>query len=452
MKLNIGVFGLGYVGLITAVGFSYIGFDVNCFDINKEKLKALRDGKIPFYEENIEEILKDSIKQNKINFLDDSKDVIEKSDIIFIAVGTPPDKEGKADLKYIYEVVLEVIKYINSYKIIVIKSTVPPGTCKRVELFIKDNIKNISEEKKIDVDVVSNPEFLREGRAFHDFINPDRIIIGTNSEKAKEMMCLLYDYFIKRNFKIVLTDRESSELIKYASNCFLATKISYINELSILAEKIGANIKDVSLGMGLDLRIGNSFLDAGPGYGGSCLPKDTKALFNFARENGINLKILESTILANENQIKFTVNKILKNMNGVVNKIISVLGLTFKPNTDDIRESVSIKIINLLLQNGAFIKTYCPKGIEKTKELFKDENNIIFCENVYETFKESEAIIIATDWEEFNNLDYNFVYFLMKDYFLFDLRNMFYNNHKIKQMFYYYGTGIICSKAKDLIF
>jgi UDPglucose 6-dehydrogenase len=448
-KMRIGVIGAGYVGLITAAGFAYLNNTVFVYDINKEKIATLKDGKLPFYEDNLEEILTGNIKVKKLNFTYSLKEVIENSDYIFIAVGTPPDENGFANLKYLFDSLSEIAKYINDYKIIIIKSTVPPGTCKSAETFLIEKIK--SYNKNIDFDIVSNPEFLREGNAIYDFLYPDRIIIGTENERAKDLMVSLYKYFIEKDVNFVFTNFESSELIKYASNSFLATKISFINELSILAEKIGANIKDISKGMGYDKRIGDKFLEAGCGYGGSCFPKDTSALYNFAKMQGLNLRIVESAILANKYQIEYSINKILNTLEDVNGKVISILGLTFKPNTDDVRESPAIYIVKSLINKGAIIKAYCPKGIPNFKKIFQNEKNIIYKDNLYDCLVNSEACVIVTEWKEFKEMDLNLVNSIMKDNYLFDLRNIFYSNKMAQSLFKYFCIGTKKVKNKVII-
>lgn len=447
--MNIGVIGSGYVGLITAVGLAEIGHKVINQDIDSEKINKLINCELPFYEENLEKLIQKNTYINRLIFTTDIKYLVDYSDVIFIAVGTPPASDGSADLKYIYQCADDIAKNINNYKIIVIKSTVPPGTCKKIEDYLKEKI--AQNNKKIEIDVVSNPEFLREGNAIYDFFYPDRIIIGTSSYKVQNVMRQIYEYFENSKVEILFTDRESSELIKYSSNAFLATKISFINELSILCENIGANIKDVSKGIGLDKRIGNKFLEAGPGYGGSCFPKDTSALYNFAVKKGVNLSIVESTIKANNNQINYAIEKIIKILSPIEGRIVNLLGLTFKPNTDDIRESPSIYIIKSLLKSDVYIKAYCPKGMPKAKKIFENEPNIVFCENIYESFVDSEGCIIVTDWEDFKNIDINLAYQLMKSCNLIDLRNIFYSNDKVKSLFNYYGLGVPANKNEVYI-
>ncbi|MEJ5273063.1 MAG: UDP-glucose/GDP-mannose dehydrogenase family protein [Spirochaetota bacterium] len=446
MKYKIGVIGSGYVGLITAVGLSEIGFDVINQDINVEKIRELNNGEIPFYEKGLEDIIKRNVQLKRLKFTIDLKFLVENSDIIFIAVGTPPKEDGSADLTYIFECAEGIARYINNYKVIIIKSTVPPGTCKSFEKYLKELL--FYNNKEYDFDVISNPEFLREGNAIYDFFNPDRIIVGISSQKVIKIINFIYQYFINKNIKILFTNRESSELIKYGSNCFLAMKISFINELAILCEQIGGNIIEVSEGIGLDKRIGNSFLKAGPGYGGSCLPKDTKALYSYALEKGFYMRTIKSTIEANEFQIDYVTKKIIEVLDPINGKIVNILGLTFKPETDDIRESPSIKLVKNLIKLDVYLKLYCPKGMPAAKRFLAKETGITFCENIYDSFIDSEACIIATDWMEFKNFDHEFATKFMKNNILFDLRNIFYDNEKIKSSFNYYGLGISFEKNK----
>lgn len=437
---KIGVMGAGYVGLIKAVGFAEIKNKVICYDIDSIKIEKLKKGFLPIYEENLQLLLDSNLKEKNLIFTDSIKDVVENSEYLFIAVGTPSNEDGTANLEYLFNCLKDIARYMNNYKIIIIKSTVLPGTCKKASDYLKNQLELYG--KNIDFDVVSNPEFLREGNAIYDFFYPDRIIIGTDNERARLAMKDLYKFFIDKDFPVLFTNHESSELIKLSSNAFLATKISFINELSRISEKVGANIKDISKGMGLDKRIGEKFLEAGPGYGGSCFPKDTKALYYFAKENNITLKIVESAIKTNEDQIKYSVSKIIKAMSPIEGKTLTVLGLTFKPNTDDIRESPSIYIIKELIAAKAIIQAYCFKGIPKARSFFVGEKNIKFCEDVYDSLKDSEACIIATDWQQFKNIDFDMMQQLMKENNLFDLRNIYYDNPRVKEMFNYFGLGV----------
>ncbi len=416
--------GTGYVGLVSGVCFSDLGNTVYCVDNNKEKINSLNSGKIPIYEPGLEEILKKNYKQKRLIFTTDLKHAVTNSDIIFICVGTPTKKNGySADLKYVFQVAKELKKSIKKYKIIITKSTVPVSTGDKMENILK-NLK-----KRNLVDVVSNPEFLREGEAIRDFIYPDRVVIGTDSKKAIKILKSLYLPIIKKTSRFFNTSRRGAELIKYASNAFLATKISYINELANLCEKTGVDIKDVSVGMGLDQRIGDRFLRAGPAYGGSCFPKDTRAIVDTASSFKSNLSIIKSVIKSNnERKLLLTkrVEKILNNK--IKNKNITFLGVTFKPNTDDMREASSLFMIPRLHRKGAYIKYFDPSG---KKIDFDKLKNVKFCSSISSACLKSDLIIIHTEWNEFKLL--NFKKIVKKNkFFVYDMRNI-YSVHKMKK-------------------
>ncbi len=416
--------GTGYVGLVSGVCFSDLGNTVYCVDNNKDKINSLNSGKIPIYEPGLEEILKKNYKQKRLIFTTDLKHAVINSDIIFICVGTPTKKNGySADLKYVFQVAKELKKSIKKYKIIITKSTVPVSTGDKIENILK----NLKKRKLVDV--VSNPEFLREGEAIRDFIYPDRVVIGTDSKKAIKILKSLYLPVIKKTSRFFNTSRRGAELIKYASNAFLATKISYINELANLCEKTGVNIKDVSLGMGLDQRIGDRFLRAGPAYGGSCFPKDTRAIVDTASSFNSNLSIIKSVIKSNnERKLLLTkrVEKILNNK--IKNKNITFLGVTFKPNTDDMREASSLFMIPRLHRKGANIKYFDPSG---KKINFDNLKNVNFCNNISLACLKSDLIIIHTEWNEFKLL--NFKKIVKKNKFVvYDMRNI-YSVHKMKK-------------------
>ena len=367
--------GTGYVGLVSGVCFSDMGNIVYCVDKDQKKIEQLNKGIVPIYEPGLNEVLYKNYKQKRLIFTSDIKNAVHNSDIIFICVGTPTKKNSNsANLKYVFAAAKEIKKYIKKYKIIVTKSTVPVGTGDVLE-----NIFRKLKQKKL-IDVISNPEFLREGEAIRDFIYPDRVVVGTNSEKAKKIMKSLYIPLIKKNSRFLSTSRKGAEIIKYASNAFLATKISYINELANLCEKIKVDIKDVSLGMGLDQRIGERFLRAGPAYGGSCFPKDTRAILDTSSKYKTRLSIIETVVKSNENRKKLLVNRV-KNIlkNKIKNKVITFLGVTFKPNTDDMREAASIPMINYLAKHKAKIKYYDPTGEKKE---FSKLKSVEFCKNI----------------------------------------------------------------------
>jgi UDPglucose 6-dehydrogenase len=433
LQVHISIIGTGYVGLVTGACFSEFGVFVTCIDKDKNKIESLKNGVIPFYEPGLEDLVKRNFKQGRLNFSTDIGEAVEESLVIFIAVGTPPRGDGSADLSYVDDVAKEIANHIKSYKVIVTKSTVPVGTGERIRKIISKHLK-----EEIDFDIVSNPEFLREGAAIEDFMRPNRIVIGARSQQAVAIMKDLYRplYLIETPF--VITNIETAELIKYASNSFLATKISFINEMANLCEKVGADVNVVAKGMGLDGRIGPKFLHAGPGFGGSCFPKDTKALLKIASEHNIKLGIVNAAIKANENQIAWTTEKIKNAFNDIKDKTIAILGLSFKPNTDDIREAPAISIIQSLLNEGVHIRAYDPVAMENTKTVLPD---ITYCSDAYDACNGADAVVIATEWNQFRNLELERVKGLLKQPYFFDLRNI-YDPMKIKGMgFRYYSIG-----------
>ena len=425
--------GTGYVGLVSGVCFSDLGNTVYCVDNNKNKIDLLNDGKVPIYEPGLEEILKKNYKEKRLIFTTDLKKAVLNSDIIFICVGTPTLKNSdSADLKYVFNVAKQLKKIISRYKIIVTKSTVPVCTGDKIE-----NILSNLTNKNL-VDVVSNPEFLREGEAIRDFIHPDRVIIGTNSKKANKIMNALYAPIVKKTSRYYNTSRRGAELIKYASNAFLATKITYINELANLCEKTGVDIKDISVGMGSDERIGGRFLRAGPAYGGSCFPKDTRALINTANQFKTDLSIVKSVVKSNDKR-KILLTKKLENIlnNKLKNKVITFLGVTFKPNTDDMREASSIPMIKYLNKNNSKIRYHDPSG---EKNEFKKLKNVKYYKDIQSACFNSDLIVLHTEWNDFRLL--NFKKLVKKSNFkIFDMRNM-YSPSKMKNLkIKYFGIG-----------
>ena len=425
--------GTGYVGLVSGVCFSDLGNTVYCVDNNKNKINLLNDGKVPIYEPGLDEILKRNYREKRLIFTTDLKKAVLNSDIIFICVGTPTLKNSdSADLKYVFNVAKQLKKLISRYKIIVTKSTVPVCTGDKIE-----NILSNLTNKNL-VDVVSNPEFLREGEAIRDFIHPDRVIIGTNSKKANKIMNALYAPIVKKTSRYYNTSRRGAELIKYASNAFLATKITYINELANLCEKTGVDIKDISVGMGSDERIGGRFLRAGPAYGGSCFPKDTRALINTANQFKTDLSIVKSVVKSN-NKRKILLTKRLENIlnNKLKNKVITFLGVTFKPNTDDMREASSIPMIKYLNKNSSKIRYHDPSG---EKNEFKKLKNVKYYNDIQSACFNSDLIVLHTEWNDFRLL--NFKKLVKKSNFkIFDMRNM-YSPSKMKNLkIKYFGIG-----------
>lgn len=431
--MHIGIIGSGYVGLVTGACFAEFGIFVTCMDNDKKKVRSLERGVIPFYEPGLKELVQRNLKQKRLRFTSDIADVVNESLAIFLAVGTPPRGDGSADMQYIDSAARKIAHHITSYKIIVTKSTVPVGTNERIRRIISKNLK-----EEIDFDIVSNPEFLREGAAIEDFMRPNRVIIGARSPQAIAIMKDLYSplYLIETPF--VITNIETAELIKYASNSFLATKISFINEIANLCEKVGADVNVVARGMGLDGRIGQKFLHAGPGFGGSCFPKDTKALLKMAEQHGVNLGIVRAAVTANENQIDHASRKIKDAMKDIKGKTIAVLGISFKPNTDDVRDAPSVFIIERLLKEKARIRTYDPAAMDNAKNIFP---SIFYASDPYDALKGADAVVIVTEWNQFRNLDLDKIKALMRQPFFFDLRDI-YDPDKMKKMgFKYFSIG-----------
>ena len=425
--------GTGYVGLVSGVCFADLGNDVICVDKDNHKINNLKKGIIPIYEPGLEELVLKNYKNKRLNFSTNLKESIKKSDIVFVCVGTPTRRNSNsADLSQVYSVAKEISKSINKFKIIINKSTVPVTTGDEVEKIIA---KKVSRKY---FSVVSNPEFLREGEAIRDFIYPDRVVIGSNDEKSKKILKNLYSPLISKGAKFLSTNRRAAELIKYASNAFLATKITFINEIANLCEKTGIDVEDISIGIGLDKRIGSRFLRAGPAYGGSCFPKDTKAIVSTADKFKTNLSVIKSVIKSNEIRsdiLQKRVNLILKNK--VKNKKISFLGVTFKANTDDMRDSSSLKLIPYLSRRGAQIKYYDPTGFKKE---FSKFNNVEFSQSIHDSIKGSDLIIIHTEWNDFKSINFR-KFSKNKNLIIYDMRNIF-SPDKIKKMgFKYFGIG-----------
>ena len=425
--------GAGYVGLVSGVCFSDIGNTVYCVDTNVSKINNLNKGIIPIYEPGLEELLKKNYKKKRLFFTTDIKKAIINSDIVFICVGTPTKKNGNsADLRFVFNAAKNICKYTNKYKIIVTKSTVPLNTGDKIEKIFQN------KKKSKYVDIVSNPEFLREGEAIRDFLYPDRIVVGTNTLKANKLLKSLYTPIIEKGCRYINTSRKGAELIKYASNAFLATKITYINELANLCEKTGVNIKDISIGIGLDQRIGGRFLRAGPAYGGSCFPKDTRALLDTSNKYNVNLSIIKSVVQSNENRKKILTikaQKLLKNK--CKNKIITILGVTFKPNTDDMREASSLHMIKYFSKKKSIIKYYDPTG---EKNEFIKLKNVKYCETISKACFKSDLIIIHTEWNEFKLL--NFKKLVKKrNFIVYDLRNIYSVDKMKKKGIKYFSVG-----------
>ena len=414
--MNITMLGTGYVGLVSGTCFSEFGFDVCCVDKDKDKINNLKNDIIPIYEPGLQNLVKKNKNSGRLSFSNDIDQNIKKADIVFIAVGTPSRRgDGHADLTYVYEAAEKIAKNLDGYTVIVNKSTVPVGTGAEV----KNIIKKINPDALFDV--VSNPEFLREGNAIEDFMRPDRVVVGIETEKAKQLMSIIYKPLYLIETPILFTDLNTAELIKYSANAFLAVKISYINQMSDLCEKVGADVHDVAKGIGLDKRIGSKFLHPGPGYGGSCFPKDTLALVQTAKEYDLNLSLVETVVQYNKQRKSDMADKIIEAFNNnCQNKKISILGLSFKPETDDMRDSPSLDIIPILKEKGFDISVFDPVAMDEAKKLLK---NIEFSNNIEECLQDSDGLVILTEWNEFRSLSATRLKKVMKGNILIDLRN-----------------------------
>ena len=438
--MKISIIGTGYVGLVQGAVMADFGAEVICMDVNKERIKDLNEDKIPIFEPGLKEVILKNKKAKRIEFTTDIKYAVEKSQVIFIAVGTPANEDGSADLEYVLQVAENIGKYINEYKVIVDKSTVPVGTGKQVREIIEKELEK--RGKKIEFDIVSNPEFLREGKALGDCQRPDRVVIGTDSVKAREIMKKVYDVLYINETPFLFTNLETAELIKYASNAFLAVKISFINEIALLAEKVGANTQEIARSMGMDGRISPKFLHCGPGYGGSCFPKDTKAIVSIGKKYGEDMYVIQAAIDANEKQKRKVIEKIEDKMQGVKGKTIGVLGLSFKPDTDDMRDAPSIDIIRGLVKLGAKIHAYCPEGMKEAKWRLEDcEKSIIYCDDEYSMANDVDGIVLMTEWNQFRGMDMKKIKDRMRDNFYFDLRNIYAKDENVRKIFKYYPVG-----------
>jgi len=436
--MKITIIGTGYVGLVTGACFAETGATVHCVDIDKEKIEQLNNGKIPIYEPGLDEMIERNTKKNRLFFSTDLKEGLKDSEAAFICVGTPSDTDGSADLKYVLQVASDIGKYLDHYMVVVTKSTVPIGTSEKVRKAVKEQL----DKRNVDFefDVASNPEFLKEGDAINDFMKPDRIVIGTDNEKAEEVLRKLYKPFLLNGHPILFMDIPSAEMTKYAANAMLATRISFMNELSRLCDRVGADINNVRKGIGSDPRIGSKFLYAGVGYGGSCFPKDVKALIKTAKEHGVELEIVQSVESANQKQKKILVQKVLEHFgNDIKGKTFAVWGLAFKPNTDDMREAPSIEIINGLLEKGAQIKAYDPVAMENAKKIFGD--TIEYSKDEYEALIDADAMLLVTEWNEFRFINYKVADRLMKEKVIFDGRNIYDPQEVRNNGFVYYGIG-----------
>lgn len=431
--MHIAVIGTGYVGLVTGACFAEFGVEVTCVDVDEKKINDLHNGKIPIYEPGLDKIVEKNVNANRLHFTTDINSAVEQALVVFLAVGTPPKEDGSPDMSYYQQAAKDIAEAMNGYKVLVTKSTVPVGTGKWLREFVKENLKI-----ETNFGVASNPEFLREGAAIEDFMRPDRVVIGSNEEDAIAIMKDLYRPLFLIETPIVITSLEAAELIKYAANAFLATKITFINEIANLCDAIGCDVHDVAKGMGMDNRIGRKFLHPGPGYGGSCFPKDTKAFTKVGDRFNVETSVVDAVIKANDNQRKAMIPKIIKLIGDLNGKTIGVLGLSFKPETDDMRESPAIEIIRDMQSAGAKVRAFDPVAMEEAK---KDLPNIEYATNEYDAITDADALVIITEWNQFRALDMEKVKKLLKSPKIVDLRNIYEPNDMRELGFEYIGVG-----------
>ncbi len=436
--MNIAIVGTGYVGLVSGTCFAEMGVNVTCVDVDKEKINALLQGRVPIYEPGLDEMVLRNHREGRLNFTTDLTTCLNNVEIVFSAVGTPPDEDGSADLSYVLEVARTIGRNMNKYLVVVTKSTVPVGTAKKVKSTIQEELDK--RGMNIPFDVASNPEFLKEGAAIKDFMSPDRVVVGIESDKAKELMTKLYRPFLLNNFRVIFTDIPSAEMIKYAANSMLATRISFMNDIANLCELVGADVNMVRKGIGSDNRIGSKFLYPGCGYGGSCFPKDVKALIKTAEKNGYNMHVLKAVEEVNELQKTILYKKLEKHYNGnLQGKTIALWGLAFKPETDDMREATSLVIINLLLKAGCIIKVFDPIAMDECKR--RIGNKVIYANDMYDAVLDADALLLLTEWKQFRLPSWKVIAKSMKVPVIIDGRNI-YDAEEIKEMgFIYHCIG-----------
>lgn len=419
--MNIAIVGTGYVGLVSGTCFAEMGAHVTCVDVDAEKINKLKNGIMPIYEPGLEELVKRNVDFERLQFTTDLTEVLDGVEVVFSAVGTPPDEDGSADLKYVLAVARQFGQSINKYTILVTKSTVPVGTAKKVKAAIQEEL----DKRGVDIpfDVASNPEFLKEGAAIKDFMSPDRVVVGTESEKAKEVMTRLYKPFLINNFRVIFMDIPSAEMTKYAANAMLATRISFMNDIANLCERVGANVDSVRKGIGTDSRIGSKFLYAGCGYGGSCFPKDVKALMHTGIDNGYHMEVIEAVERVNEKQKRIVYDKIIKAIGSVKGKTIAVLGLAFKPETDDMREAPALVVIDKLLKDGATVRVFDPIAMDECKRRIGD--SVVYCKDMYDTSNGVDVFVLMTEWRQFRMPSWNVIRKVMTGNVIVDGRNIY---------------------------
>jgi len=436
--MNIAIVGTGYVGLVSGTCFAEMGVNVTCVDINEEKINALKQGRVPIYEPGLDEMVLRNHREGRLNFTTDLTACLDNVEIVFSAVGTPPDEDGSADLQYVLAVARQFGQNIKKYAVLVTKSTVPVGTARKVKAVIEDEL----SKRGVDVpfDVASNPEFLKEGAAIKDFMSPDRVVVGVETEKARKLMAMLYRPFLLNNFRVIFTDIPSAEMIKYAANSMLATRISFMNDIANLCELVGANVNMVRKGIGADARIGSKFLYPGCGYGGSCFPKDVKALIKTAEKNGYEMKVLKAVEAVNESQKHVLFGKLTKYYGGdLKGKTIAMWGLAFKPETDDMREATSLVTINLLLKAGCTIKVYDPVAMNECRRRLGDK--VLYAKDMYDAVLDADALLMLTEWKQFRMPSWGVVAKSMKNLLIIDGRNIYDAEELHQNGFEYYCIG-----------
>ena len=436
--MNIAIVGTGYVGLVSGTCFSEMGVNVTCVDVNQEKINKLKQGIIPIYEPGLEDMVHKNVKAGRLHFTTDLVSVLDNVEIVFSAVGTPPDEDGSADLKYVLEVARTIGQNVHKYLVVVTKSTVPVGTANKVKAAIQEELNKRGVDIKFNV--ASNPEFLKEGAAIQDFMSPDRVVVGVDSERAKEIMSRLYKPFMLSGDRMIFTDIPSAEMIKYAANSMLATRISFMNDIANLCEIVGADINMVRKGIGADTRIGKKFLYAGCGYGGSCFPKDVKALIKTAKQNGYEMQVLKAVERVNEKQKSILFDKFKKHFNGnIQGKTVAMWGLAFKPETDDMREAPSLVLIDLLTKAGVTVKVYDPIAMDECRRRIGDK--VVYCKDMYNATVDVDALLLVTEWKEFRMPSWNVLHKSMNDYVVIDGRNIYDKGELLEKGFSYYKIG-----------
>ena len=436
--MKIVIVGTGYVGLVSGTCFSEMGVDVTCVDVDRKKIDKLQQGIIPIYEPGLEELVCKNVNAGRLHFTTDLREILDEVEVVFSAVGTPPDEDGSADLKYVLEVARSVGQNMKKYLVIVTKSTVPVGTALKVKNAIQEELDR--RGVNIEFDVASNPEFLKEGAAVHDFMSPDRVVVGVANERAKEIMSRLYKPFMLSGDRMIFTDIPSAEMIKYAANSMLATRISFMNDMANLCELVGADINMVRKGIGTDSRIGKKFLYAGCGYGGSCFPKDVKALIKTAEQNGYEMQVLKEVENVNEKQKSILFDKFMKHFAGEVKgKIVAMWGLSFKPETDDMREAPALVLIDLLLNAGVCVKVYDPIAMDECKRRIGDK--VIYCKDMYDATVDADTLMLVTEWKEFRMPSWNVLKKAMRGYVVVDGRNIYDGKELKENGFNYYKIG-----------